>query len=345
MRAGIIGATGYGGAELLRLLNGHPHIHNVVLYTSSKEGMNINESYPHLTSIYEQELKPINLATLKDEVDVVFLATPAGVSAEWSDSIVQSGCQVIDLSGDLRLRDPNVYEKWYKRESAKPEIINQAVYGLTEWNRDEIRQAKVIANPGCYPTATLLGLAPLIREQFVELDSIIIDAKSGTSGAGRSLSQTTHFSETNENFRIYQVNQHKHVPEIEQQLHDWDPAAGAVTFQPHLVPMVRGIMTTMYMKANKEITEQQLRDLYQTVYEKETFVRVRKQGMYPATKEVFGSNYCDIGLTYDERTGRITVASVIDNVVKGAAGQAIQNLNVMNGFDEEAGLTLVPMYP
>ncbi len=345
MRVGIIGATGYGGAELLRLLKHHPQIQDVVLYTSSKEGMNINESYPHLSSIYEQKLKTMNLTTLKDEVDAVFLATPAGVSAEWSESIASSGCQVIDLSGDLRIRDPKTYEQWYKRDAADVTMLEKAVYGLTEWNRKAIKQAQVIANPGCYPTATLLGLAPLVKERLIELHSIIIDAKSGTSGAGRSPSAATHFSEMNENFKVYQVNQHKHVPEIEQQLRDWDPNVQAVTFQPHLVPMVRGIMSTMYMQAKKEMSEQQLRDLYEDAYGNEAFVRIRKHGQYPATKEVYGSNYCDIGLTYDERTGRITVVSVIDNVVKGAAGQAVQNFNVMNGFNEEAGLTLVPMYP
>lgn len=345
MRIGIIGATGYGGAELLRLLHQHPHIEDIHLYTSSKEGLSISESYPHLSSIYEQPLKAINLSSLKEEVDTVFLATPAGVSAEWSEAIANSGCQVIDLSGDLRIRDPQIYEKWYKRKAADTSIIEKAVYGLTEWNREKIKEAKVIANPGCYPTATLLGLAPLVKEKLIDERTIIIDAKSGTSGAGRSVSPATHFSEMNENFKIYQVNQHKHVPEIEQQLHDWNEDVKAITFQPHLVPMVRGIMSTIYVQAKEEMSEQQLHDLYNDVYKNEKFVRVRKQGQFPATKEVFGSNYCDIGLSYDERTGRITVVSVIDNVVKGAAGQAIQNFNVMNGFKEEAGLTLVPMYP
>ncbi|NEU29701.1 N-acetyl-gamma-glutamyl-phosphate reductase [bacterium LRH843] len=345
MRVGIIGATGYGGAELLRLLKQHPHIEDVVLYTSSREGMNINESYPHLTSIYEQELKAINLETIKDEVDAVFLATPAGVSANWSESFASLGCQVIDLSGDLRLRDTDVYETWYGRNTAPAAFISQAVYGLTEWNREQVRNAKIVANPGCYPTAVLLGLAPLIKEKLIDVNTIIIDAKSGTSGAGRSPSAVTHYSEMNENFKAYQVNKHKHIPEIEQQLHDWDEGSYAITFQPHLVPMVRGIMATMYMKAKNETTEQQLRELYKNMYKDEQFIRIRKDGQYPATKEVYGSNYCDIGVTYDERTGLITVVSVIDNVVKGAAGQAIQNFNVMNGFAEEAGLTLVPMYP
>ncbi len=345
MRVGIIGATGYGGAELLRLLHHHPHVKEIHLYTSSKEGVYIHKSYPHLSSIYDQPLKPIKLSSIKEEVDAVFLATPAGVSAEWSEAFAENGLQVIDLSGDLRIRDRDVYEKWYKREAAPASIIDKAVYGLTEWNREKIRKAQVIANPGCYPTAALIGLAPLIKEKLIELSTIIIDAKSGTSGAGRTPTAATHYSEMNENFKIYQVNTHKHVPEIEQQLRDWDENVRAITFQPHLVPMVRGIMATIYVQAKEEMTEMRLRELYESVYGNERFVRVRKQGEFPATKEVYGSNYCDIGLSYDERTGRITVVSVIDNVVKGAAGQAIQNFNVMNGFEEEAGLTLVPMYP
>ncbi|MFC0557719.1 N-acetyl-gamma-glutamyl-phosphate reductase [Halalkalibacter alkalisediminis] len=345
MRVGIIGATGYGGAELLRLLNQHPHVQDIILYSSSKEGMNIQESYPHLSEIYNKELQSINIDSVKEEVDTVFLATPPGVSSEWAGKIAEAGCQVIDLSGDLRLEDPSVYEAWYKREAAPSSLIQKAVYGLPEWNREWIKSAKIISNPGCYPTATLLGLAPLVKSDLIEFDSIIVDAKSGTSGAGRSPSAITHYSEMNENFKIYQINQHKHVPEIEQLLHQWNKKVSTITFQPHLVPMVRGIMATIYVKARKKTTEQELRELYREAYRHERFVRVRPDGQYPATKEVYGSNYCDIGLTYDERTGRITIVSVIDNVVKGASGQAIQNFNIMNGFEEGTGLKLVPMYP
>ncbi|MCK0472665.1 N-acetyl-gamma-glutamyl-phosphate reductase [Halalkalibacter sp. APA_J-10(15)] len=345
MRVGIIGATGYGGAELLRLLNHHPHVTDVVLYSSSKEGMNIHETYPHLASVYEKSLKSLTIESLNEEVDAVFLATPPGVSAEWSKAILESNCQVIDLSGDLRLNSRKTYSEWYKREAASEDLLEEAVYGLTEWNREQISKAKLIANPGCYPTATLLGLAPLVKEGLVDVHSIIVDAKSGTSGAGRSASMLTHYSEMNENFKIYQINQHKHVPEIEQQLREWDTNVDAVTFQPHLVPMVRGIMSTMYMTAKREMSEKELKDLYKTAYAHEPFVRIRPEGQFPATKEVYGSNFCDIGLTYDARTGRITVVSVIDNVVKGAAGQAIQNFNVMNGFEEGTALMNVPMYP
>ncbi len=273
------------------------------------------------------------------------MATPPGVSAEWSEKLAETGIQVIDLSGDLRIVDRAVYQSWYKREAASSSIIHQAVYGLCEWNREAIKQCKVISNPGCYPTATLLGLAPLVRERLIEPDSIIIDAKSGTSGAGRTPSAATHFSEMNENFKIYQVNQHKHTPEIEQVLNEWNQDIQTITFQPHLVPMVRGIMATIYVKAKREMSERELRALYEDVYKYESFVRLRPEGVYPATKEVYGSNYCDIGLTYDARTGRITISSVIDNLGKGASGQAIQNLNIMNGWEEQAGLTFSPVYP
>ncbi|MDQ0207937.1 N-acetyl-gamma-glutamyl-phosphate reductase [Alkalicoccobacillus murimartini] len=345
MRIGIVGATGYGGAELLRLLNNHPEAKNIQLYTSTKEGVHIEESYPHVATIYDTSLKPFNPEVVGEDSDLVFMATPPGVSAQHTQEIASHGTQVIDLSGDLRITDPTIYETWYKRPAAQIETINQAVYGLSEWNREAIQSARIISNPGCYPTAALLGLAPLIHNDAIQQHSIIIDAKTGTSGAGRSATMMTHFSEMNENFKIYQVNTHKHTPEIEQQLHQWNNESGAITFQPHLVPMIRGIMATMYVQLKKPLTSEQLFSLYHQAYDGKPFVRIRKENNYPATKEVYGSNYCDIGLSYDERTGRVTVVSVIDNMVKGAAGQAIQNMNLMNGWDESMGLNLVPVYP
>ncbi|WP_059103964.1 N-acetyl-gamma-glutamyl-phosphate reductase [Shouchella shacheensis] len=345
MNIGIIGATGYGGAELLRLLNGHPEIDEVMLYSSSKEGLPIHEAYPQFAELFEQELQPLDLKKIASEVEAVFLSTPPGVSADISASLVDAGVSVIDLSGDLRLEDLAIYEAWYKRPAASQELIRQAVYGLSEWNRETIKSASVVANPGCYPTAVLLGLAPLVQADDIEVSSLVIDAKSGTSGAGRSPSAITHFSEMNENFKIYQVQTHKHTPEIEQQLHIWSGEQEAVSFQPHLVPMVRGIMATMYAKVKPGVTEERIRERYAQAYGNESFVRIRKAGSTPATKDVYGSNFCDIGIALDERTGRVTVASVIDNLVKGAAGQAIQNLNIMKGYEEQAGLTLAPVYP
>ncbi|TSB46150.1 N-acetyl-gamma-glutamyl-phosphate reductase [Alkalicoccobacillus porphyridii] len=345
MRIGIVGATGYGGAELLRLLNNHPEVKNIHLYTSSKDGVHIDETYPHLKTVYDNTLQPFNSKDAGSQSDLVFMATPPGVSAEHTQEVREAGAKVIDLSGDLRLKDPDVYSAWYKRPSAQAETIHQAVYGLSEWNEEAIRSASIISNPGCYPTAVLLGLAPLIQQDVVDTRSVIIDAKTGTSGAGRSATMVTHFSEMNENFKIYQVNTHKHTPEIEQQLSIWNSNMGAITFQPHLVPMVRGIMATMYLQLNKQLTVEQIADLYNEAYDNKPFVRARNNHSFPATKEVYGSNYCDIGLSYDERTGRLTVVSVIDNMVKGAAGQAIQNMNIMNGWDEKTGLNFTPVYP
>ncbi|WP_054634945.1 N-acetyl-gamma-glutamyl-phosphate reductase [Thalassobacillus sp. C254] len=345
MRVAIIGATGYGGAELIRLLHGHPHITEITFHSSSQEGKAMEESYPHLSDLYTSQLQEIDPEMIGKEADIVFLSTPPGVSAEYSGKLIENGAKVIDLSGDLRLKEKDVYESWYERDSADTELLNEAVYGLTEWNREGIKASSLLSNPGCYPTATLLGLGPLVSEKLIDLDTLIIDAKSGTTGAGRSPSAITHFSEMNDNFKVYKVNEHKHIPEIEQTLKGWSESDVTVTFTPHLVPMTRGIMATMYGKATMSVTENQLRELYEEMYKDAPFIRIREDGKYPSTKEVYGTNYCDIGLTYDERTGRITIVSVIDNLVKGASGQAIQNMNLMLGFEENEGLNQVPVYP
>ncbi|WP_017726892.1 N-acetyl-gamma-glutamyl-phosphate reductase [Halalkalibacterium ligniniphilum] len=345
MNVAIIGATGYGGAELIRFLTRHPNVTSMTFYSSSQEGTLLAQTYPHLQAVIEEELQTIDADMIASQADVVFLATPPGVSAELSGTLSEKGLQVIDLSGDLRLKEQEVYESWYQRKAAPASVINQAVYGLAEWNRDSISKAQVISNPGCYPTAILLGLGPLVNERLIDPKTIIIDAKSGTSGAGRNPSAITHFSEMNENFKIYQVNKHKHTPEIEQMLKSWNEDISTVTFTPHLIPMVRGIMATMYAQAVNPLTEAKLRTLYEEMYQHSPFVRIRPEGVFPATKEVYGSNFCDIGITYDERTGRITVVSVIDNLVKGASGQAIQNFNLMNGWDETLGLEGTPLYP
>lgn len=345
MKAAIIGATGYGGADLIRLLNTHPEVEVVSLHSSSQEGVWIEESYPHLQDVVPLQLEKIDAELIGKKADVVFLATPHGVSRDITGALLAEGLKVIDLSGDLRIKDRTAYEKWYGTKAAEQSIIDEAVYGLAEWAKDEVQKARLVSNPGCYPTATLLGLAPVVKNQLVEEDTIIIDAKSGVSGAGRSPSAGTHFSEINENFKIYKVNRHQHIPEIEQMLKRFNENISAVTFSTHLVPMTRGIMATIYAKAKAPITEKQLRDLYRESYKNSPFVRIRKEGQYPCTKEVYGTNYCDIGVTYDERTGRITIVSVIDNLVKGASGQAIQNLNIMMGFDETLGLKQIALYP
>jgi N-acetyl-gamma-glutamyl-phosphate reductase len=273
------------------------------------------------------------------------LGTPAGISSKLTPQFFDLGVTVIYLSGDFRLKNQNEYEQWYKKTPPPPEYLKHAVYGLAEWNREEIADAKIIANPGCYPTASLLGLIPLVKQKIIRERSIIIDAKSGVSGAGRTPSLTTHFTEINDNLKIYKVNQHQHIPEIEQELCKWDENLAPVTFSTHLVPMTRGIMATIYAEAKVNLTTDDLLDLYHSSYEGTHFVRIREKGTFPSTKEVSGSNFCDIGVDVDARTGRVTVVSVIDNLMKGAAGQALQNLNIMMGIDENTGLDQMPIYP
>ncbi|WP_091660985.1 N-acetyl-gamma-glutamyl-phosphate reductase [Alteribacillus iranensis] len=343
MKAAIVGATGYGGIELIRLLHNHQEIEHIAVFSSSQEGKTMAQSYPHVTEIIDETLETIDAATLK-EYDVVFLSTPPGVSAELSAELVPE-TKVIDLSGDLRLKRSDIYEAWYGRKSAPNHLLQQAVYGLSEWKKESIKNTSLLSNPGCYPTAILLGLAPLIQEGAIQPEYLIIDAKSGTTGAGRSPSAMTHFSEMNDNFKVYKVNEHKHTPEIEQQLSDWANKEVTVTFTPHLVPMTRGIMATMYAPLTEGWSTEKITALYESVYADQPFVRVRENGTFPFTKEVYGTNYCDMSFSIDERTGRITVVSVIDNLVKGASGQAVQNMNLMFGFEEGTGLNTIPIYP
>lgn len=345
MNIGIIGATGYGGVELYRILANHRYVENIHLYTSSQEKKSYIEEYPHLNHIDGGELKPLIPEQVKEENDVVFLATPSGISASLTPKLISDHVKIIDLSGDLRLKNAADYEQWYKKAPAPDELLQEAVYGLTELNHEKIKGAKVLANPGCYPTATLLGLAPLAKERIVKPNSIIVDAKSGVSGAGRSASLATSFVEIQDNFKIYKVHKHQHIPEIEQELHHLDEKICCISFSTHLVPMTRGIMATMYIELLEEWNTSKLIDLYETFYAHSPFVRIRKNGSFPSTKEVYGSNYCDIGLDFDKRTNRLTVVSVIDNLMKGAAGQAVQNFNVMSDFAENEGLTLLPVYP
>jgi N-acetyl-gamma-glutamyl-phosphate reductase len=345
MKVAIIGATGYGGVELVRILHQHKFINKYSLHSSSQAGVQITESYPHLSNISKQKLQTIDIEKVSKEAEIVFMATPSGISSQLTPTFIENGVKVIDLSGDFRFNDPVMYETWYKKTTAPRELLEKAVYGLTELNRKKIKTASLIANPGCYPTATILGLYPLLKNLAIDLDTIIVDAKSGVSGAGRKASLQTNYCEINENFRIYKVNEHQHIPEIEQALKVANSNLGPIKFNSHLVPMTRGIMATIYCKPLNSISETALRELYVHQYENDPFVRIRRIGEYPATKEVYGSNYCDIGITFDERTGWITIVSVIDNLMKGAAGQAVQNLNVMLGIDEKTALLGPPVFP
>lgn len=345
LRAAIIGSTGYGGVELIRLLLQHPQVEIAAVLSSSSAGEPLTASYPHLQEIYTGTLESIDPASLKGKVDVIFAATPAGVVAKLAPQFLEVGLTLIDLSGDFRLKDGEAYSTWYKHQPAPAALLDEALYGLPELKEGERRQTRLLSNPGCYPTAAILGLAPAIAAGWIDPSTIIIDAKSGVSGAGRGASLGTHYSELNENFKAYKVNQHQHIPEIEQAL-GW--VAGKpvqVTFTTHLVPMTRGIMCTSYATQVEHHSAAEWVALYNEYYAGRPFVRVRPAGALPATKEVWGSNYCDIGLAPDPRTGRLTVVSVIDNLVKGAAGQAIQNLNLLMGWDEDLGLRLAPVYP
>jgi N-acetyl-gamma-glutamyl-phosphate reductase len=345
LRAAIIGSTGYGGVELIRLLLTHPNVEITSVISTSSAGAPIADGYPHLNQILLDKLDGIDIAQMKQKADVVFMAAPHGVAIQLAPQLVDAGLKVIDLSGDFRLTSGETYEKWYKQKPADSAYVEKAVYGLSEVFADEVRGAAFIANPGCFSTAALLGLVPLVKEGWADLSSIIIDAKSGVSGAGRGLSLSVHYSEINENFLAYKVNRHQHTPEIEQVLSRVSGQEAIVTFTTHLVPMSRGILSTMYVDLKEKHTEEEIIKLYQQYYEGRRFVRIRPAGKWPATKEVWGSNYCDIGFSLDERTGRLTIISVIDNLVKGAAGQAVQNLNLMMGWDEGAGLAFTPVYP
>ncbi|MCM3726375.1 N-acetyl-gamma-glutamyl-phosphate reductase [Neobacillus cucumis] len=345
MKAAIIGGTGYGSIELVRLINKHPYLEIGSVVSNSQAGVSFSDVYPHLSHVVDQTLETFNADRLSEENDIVFLATPSGVSSKLVPQLLEKRIKCIDLSGDFRLRSAEEYENWYKHASPEEMYLKQAVYGLSEIYKEKIRQSTLIANPGCYPTATNLGLLPILKSKLADEKSIIIDAKSGVSGAGRSLSLTSHYSEINENIKAYKLGKHQHIPEIEQVLSDESGNPITVTFTTHLVPMTRGIMCTMYVNLKEKISTKKVIDLYKQFYQESHFIRVRQEGNIPATKEVMGSNFCDIGLHVDERTNRLTVISVIDNLVKGAAGQAIQNANLMNGWDDQTGLTDLPIYP
>lgn len=345
MKAAIIGVTGYGGAELIRILQRHPYVSIHSVHATNLIGESLKNYYPHMQTFIEKNIEEVNIEKIAQEVDVVFMATPSGVARDMAERFLNKDVKVIDLSGDFRMKNSDVYTQWYGINHAKKRLVNQAVYGLTEWVKEDLMNVNFIANPGCFPTSILLGLAPVIKSELIDLNSIIIDAKTGVSGAGKGLSQATHYSETNDNFKAYKVNEHQHTPEIEEIIKEWDERLNYVTFTPHLAPMTRGIMSTMYMTATKKVTENQLIEMYKEMYKDDYFIRIRNQGEYPTTKDVSGSNFCDISITYDERTNRITIISVIDNLVKGASGQAIQNMNKMFGFEEEVGIDFMPLFP
>ena len=349
IKAGIIGSTGYAGGELARLLLQRDDVEIKWYGSRSYIDQKYASIYQNMFKIVDDKCMDDNMKELADQVDVIFTATPQGLCSTLVNEEILSKVKIIDLSADFRIKDVAVYEKWYKLTHGSPEYIKEAVYGLPEVNREKIKNARIIANPGCFPTCSFLSTYPLVKEGLIDPNTIIIDAKSGTSGAGRSAKVDSLFCEVNENIKAYGVASHRHTPEIEEQL---GYAAGKeiqINFTPHLVPMNRGILVTEYATLNKKggklPTYEEIKAVYDKYYGKEKFVRVLDKGVCPETKWVEGSNYVDVNFVIDERTGRIIMMGALDNIVKGAAGQAVQNMNILFGLPEETGLELVPMFP
>ena len=354
IKAGIIGSTGYAGGELVRLLTGHKEVEIKWYGSRSYVDQKYASVYQNMFQIVDDKCMDDNMEELADQVDVIFTATPQGFCASMINDEILSKVKIVDLSADFRIKNVDVYEKWYGIEHKSPQYIEEAVYGLCEINREDIKKARLTANPGCYTTCSILTAYPLVKEGLIDADTLIIDAKSGTSGAGRGAKVPNLYCEVNENIKAYGVASHRHTPEIEEQL---GYAAGKeilLNFTPHLVPMNRGILVTEYAKLlpvkgaeGQETlpTYGEIKAVYDRYYGKEKFVRVLEKGVCPETKWVEGSNYVDINFVIDERTGRIIMMGALDNLVKGAAGQAVQNMNLMFGLDEAEGLQMAPMFP
>lgn len=339
-RAGIIGATGYAGAELVRLLLNHPSVKISALSSVSYEGKPFFEIYPNLKNVCDAVLTDTDGVIYSS--DVVFASLPHGLSEDIASKCKKAMVVFIDLGADFRLHDENEYSTWYGKEYSLPELHAEAVYALPELHRDKIKTADIIGNPGCYPTSIALGLMPVLKNKLIKLDNIIIDSKSGVTGAGRGLTQNTHYPDTNEAFSAYKAGSHRHTPEIEQTLSEIADEKISVTFVPHLLPVNRGIESTIYVKLNDGIDYGKIRQVYEDAYNSERFVRLEPEGNYANIKNVRYSNYCDISLHFDKHTDMLIICSVIDNMFKGAAGQAIQNMNIRLGLDEAEGLLYLP---
>ena len=343
-KIGIYGASGYTGQELLRLLLRHPQAEVVALTSRRYAGVPVSDIYPVFVGLTDLAFVDASPEDVAGAADIVFLALPHGVSMAVAPIFLKAGKKVIDLSADFRLHDVATYEKWYGRHTA-PDIIKESVYGIPELYGDEIAKAMLVANPGCYPTSVILGLAPLLKANCIDDSSIIADSKSGVSGAGREPQVGTLFCEVDEGFKAYKVGQHRHTPEMEQEISILAGCDVRILFTPHLLPITRGILSTIYATLQKDVTTAELIDLYRAFYKGKKFVRVYKAGTFPNISSVRGSNYCDIGLTVDARTKRVIIICAIDNLVKGAAGQAIQNMNLMCGLSEHTGLTMISLFP
>lgn len=337
IKAGVLGATGYAGSELVRILTAHPDVEITLLVSHSYAGQKMSDIYPSMKGVCDIVLSELSADDAAKKCDVVFTALPHGASKEVIPNLYAKGLTVIDLSGDYRYNDKEVYKAWYGQEHTSPELLEVSVYGMPELHREEIKNTKLIGNPGCYTTCSILGLAPLVKNKAISLKNIIIDAKSGVTGAGRGLSIDYHFCECTENMKAYKIGTHRHTSEIEQELSLLAGEDITLSFTPHLVPLKRGILATIYANLEGDYKKEDLIKMYKEFYENEYFVRIYEKGL-PETNHVAGSNFVDIGLEVDERLNRVVISSAIDNIYKGAAGQAVQNMNIIFGLDEKTAI-------
>ncbi len=343
IKAAVLGASGYTGGELLRLIGDHPNVRATHLTAERHAGKNIGEVFPHLRGFNDSKLQILSADSIPDDIDVVFAALPHGTSAAIIKKLYDRDIKIIDLGADFRLSHEK-YEEWYIKHPC-PELLPKAVYGLPELHRERIRKSKLVANPGCYPTSAILALAPLLKNEIIAPDPIIVDSKSGVTGAGRSPSLDFHFCEVNEGIKAYKIDEHRHMPEIEEILSRFTGQNVEVSFTPHLIPMDRGILSTIYVRLNRDISTAQVIDQYKQFYNGEPFIRILPENSFPSTAHVRGSNFCDIGIKVNEKKNTAIIISAIDNLVKGASGAAIQNMNVMFGFEETLGISHAPMFP
>lgn len=345
IKTGIIGVSGYAGGELARILHRHEGVELTVATSRQYSGRRLAQIYPNLRGTTELVCENLSAEEVAERVDFIFTAVPPNTAMKIIPPLLEAGKKVVDLSADFRLNSAEVYESWYNCSHSAKQYLKEAVYGLPEMNRSAVASAGLVANPGCYPTSIILGLAPLLKQDLINPASIVADSKSGASGAGRAAKVAQLYCEVTDGIKAYGVGKHRHTPEIEQELAKLAGEDMTISFSPHLLPVSRGINSTIYAEMKKEFIQEEMMEVYRKSYKDEPFIRLCESGVFPATQNVRGSNYCDIGLHVDPRTGRVVVLSVIDNLVKGASGQAVQNMNLMCGFEEEAGLDIVPLFP
>jgi len=344
IRVGIVGATGYTGVELLRLLLHHPRVEVTALTSQKYAGVPIDQVFPSLMKDLDLKCEELSVEQISEKTDFLFTAVPHKTAMEIVPKFYRLGKRIVDLSADFRLKDATIYEKWYQKHTAV-DLLSESVYGLPELHREKIRNAKIVGNPGCYPTGALVGLIPLVKKGMISVENIVIDSKSGVTGAGRDVVLESLFCEVNEGVKAYKIFAHRHTPEIDQELSLLARKEIRVTFVPHLIPMDRGILSTLYVRLTKKMKTEELLDVFHDFYRGEPFVRIYSKEKFPNTKNVRGSNFCDIAVAVSEPDGRAVVVTAIDNLVKGASGEAVQNMNIMLGYPETMGLDILPLFP